>query len=200
MNVFKDLSIMVHKELEHMTNAGELPRGLDLGALVVEPPRDPAHGDVATNAALTLARPAGRKPRDIAEPLARRLARHATRSGRRPPHRIRKAMVIAALGLDGVDLLPRGEKRLHWHIDYLLDQRSVSLKRVVAIRSPVRLESAVADLLFADPHTAVIETGLGASDAPGSTHLLRVDNDAGWWEGLVKCLEVLLKRQETEEA
>ena len=131
--------------------------------------------------------------------LARRLARHATRSGRRPPHRIRKAMVIAALGLDGVDLLPRGEKRLHWHIDYLLDQRSVSLKRVVAIRSPVRLESAVADLLFADPHTAVIETGLGASDAPGSTHLLRVDNDAGWWEGLVKCLEVLLKRQETEE-
>jgi arginyl-tRNA synthetase len=75
MNVFKDLSIMVHKELEHMTNAGELPRGLDLGALVVEPPRDPAHGDVATNAALTLARPAGRKPRDIAEPLAGRLAR-----------------------------------------------------------------------------------------------------------------------------
>ncbi len=57
-----------------MTNAGELPHGLDLGALVVEPPRDPAHGDVATNAALTLARPAGRKPRDIAEPLARRLA------------------------------------------------------------------------------------------------------------------------------
>ena len=82
MNVFKDLSIMVHKELEHMTNAGELPRGLDLGALVVEPPRDPAHGDVATNAALTLARPAGRKPRDIAEPLAGRLARRAACQGR----------------------------------------------------------------------------------------------------------------------
>ena len=59
-----------------MIEAGELPPGLDLGAPTVTPPRDPAHGDVATNAALALARPAGRKPRDIAEPLARRLTRH----------------------------------------------------------------------------------------------------------------------------
>ncbi len=74
MNVFKELSSIVHTELEQMTETGELPPGLELGGLTVEPPRDPAHGDVATNAALALARPAARKPSDIAEPLAQRLA------------------------------------------------------------------------------------------------------------------------------
>ena len=50
-----------------------LPEGLDLGAVSVEPPRDLSHGDVATNAALVLAKGAARKPREIAEPLAERL-------------------------------------------------------------------------------------------------------------------------------
>jgi len=56
-----------------MISAGELPAGLDLTRVTVEPPRDPAHGDMATNAALVLAKPAGRKPRELAEALAARL-------------------------------------------------------------------------------------------------------------------------------
>ena len=56
MNVFNELSSIVHDTLEQMIEAGELPPGLDLGAPTVTPPRDPAHGDVATNAALALAR------------------------------------------------------------------------------------------------------------------------------------------------
>jgi arginyl-tRNA synthetase len=55
---------------------GDLPAGLDLSAITVEPPRDPAHGDLATNAAMVLARPAGMKPRDIATMLALKLARN----------------------------------------------------------------------------------------------------------------------------
>ena len=51
-------------------STGALPQSLDLGAINVEPPRDPSHGDVATNAALVLAKSAGLKPREIAEPLA----------------------------------------------------------------------------------------------------------------------------------
>jgi arginyl-tRNA synthetase len=43
---------------------------------VVEPPRDAAHGDVTTNAAMVLAKPAGTKPRTLAEALAKRLASH----------------------------------------------------------------------------------------------------------------------------
>ena len=73
MNLFTDLRGVVLAALQQMTQAGELPEGLDFGNVAVEPPRDPAHGDMATNAAMVLAKPAGMKPRDIAERLAARL-------------------------------------------------------------------------------------------------------------------------------
>src|SRR5579875_2422023 len=42
----------------------------DLSRIVVEPPRDPTHGDMATNAAMVLAKAAGRRPRELAEAIA----------------------------------------------------------------------------------------------------------------------------------
>lgn len=51
-----------------------LPPGLALHAVTVEPPRDPAHGDLATNAAMVLAKPAGQNPRALAERLKPLLA------------------------------------------------------------------------------------------------------------------------------
>ena len=74
MNLFSDIRALVLAALAQMEQAGELPAGLDTTPVTVEPPRDPAHGDMATNAAMVLARPAGLRPRDIAEGLARRLA------------------------------------------------------------------------------------------------------------------------------
>jgi arginyl-tRNA synthetase len=74
MNYFNYLNDIINKSIEKLMSAGTLPQGLDLGALSVEPPRDPSHGDVATNAALVLAKSAGMKPREIAEPLAECLA------------------------------------------------------------------------------------------------------------------------------
>ena len=56
-----------------MVADGELPSGLNWGNVAVEPPRDAAHGDMATNAAMVLAKPAGQPPRQIAESLAKRL-------------------------------------------------------------------------------------------------------------------------------
>ncbi|TCT02851.1 arginine--tRNA ligase [Aquabacter spiritensis] len=50
-----------------------VPAGLDLSRIVVEPPRDAAHGDLATNAAMVLAKEAGLKPRDLAGLIAARL-------------------------------------------------------------------------------------------------------------------------------
>ena len=67
MNLFTDLRGVVLAALDQMTQAGELPRGLDFANVAVEPPRDPAHGDMATNAAMVLAKPAGMKPREIAD-------------------------------------------------------------------------------------------------------------------------------------
>ncbi len=75
MNLFSDIRALVVSALEEMAASGELPEGLDFANVSVEPPRDAAHGDMATNAAMVLARAAKRKPRDIAEALAPRLAR-----------------------------------------------------------------------------------------------------------------------------
>ena len=73
MDVFAEIRAEVLATLEQMAADGELPAGLDSGPVTVLPPRDGAHGEMATNAALVLAKPAGRKPREIAELLAARL-------------------------------------------------------------------------------------------------------------------------------
>ena len=73
MNFYNHLRIIINKSLEKLMESELLPSGLDLGAVSVEPPRDPSHGDIATNAALVLAKSACIKPHDIAGPLAESL-------------------------------------------------------------------------------------------------------------------------------
>ncbi|MCA9075450.1 MAG: arginine--tRNA ligase [Novosphingobium sp.] len=65
----------VSSALDALEAAGALPAGLNRAAITVEPPRDPSHGDLATNAAMVLAKPAGMKPRDLAEGLVAELAK-----------------------------------------------------------------------------------------------------------------------------
>ncbi|MCR9127657.1 MAG: arginine--tRNA ligase [Rhodobacteraceae bacterium] len=77
MNLFAEIRDLVIQSLADLTAQGVLPEGLSMENVTVEPPRDAAHGDMATNAAMVLARPAGMKPRDIAEALAARLAADA---------------------------------------------------------------------------------------------------------------------------
>jgi arginyl-tRNA synthetase len=55
--------------LDQLVEAGDLPAGLDRKAVTVEPPRDPTHGDLATNAAMVLAKPAATNPRALAEKI-----------------------------------------------------------------------------------------------------------------------------------
>ena len=74
MNLFNDMRALVIETLTAMQADGSLPAGLDFTTVAVEPPRDPAHGDMATNAAMVLAKPSGLAPRIIAEALALRLA------------------------------------------------------------------------------------------------------------------------------
>ncbi len=74
MNLFSDIRSLVIDCLAEMARDGALPDGLNTANVTVEPPRDAAHGDMATNAAMVLAKPAGLKPRDIADALAALLA------------------------------------------------------------------------------------------------------------------------------
>ena len=77
MNLFADIRSLVLSTLDTLVADGFLPEGLSFDAITVEPPRDAAHGDMATNAAMVLAKPARMKPRDIADKLAAKLGEDA---------------------------------------------------------------------------------------------------------------------------
>jgi arginyl-tRNA synthetase len=76
-DIFTHFRFVVVGEIDALVKAGELPEGLDLTRVAVEPPRDPAHGDLSTNAAMVLAKPAKMPPRDLAQKLAARLAKES---------------------------------------------------------------------------------------------------------------------------
>jgi arginyl-tRNA synthetase len=80
-DIFGDFRRLVLAALEDLAAEGALPAGLDLGRVAVEPPRDPQHGDLATNAAMVLAGVARQNPMALAEKLAAALARHELQSG-----------------------------------------------------------------------------------------------------------------------
>jgi arginyl-tRNA synthetase len=70
MNIFSTYRDHIENVIEKLSKAGTLPEGLDSSRITVEPPRDASHGDISTNAAMVLAKPARMKPRDIAETMA----------------------------------------------------------------------------------------------------------------------------------
>ena len=72
-HLFADVLARVHAACSALATEGNWPAGIDLSRVVVEPPRDISHGDMATNAAMVLAREAKAKPRDLAEQVAAKL-------------------------------------------------------------------------------------------------------------------------------
>ena len=63
----------IDKALDDLVAGGDLPADLDRKNVTLEPPRDPAHGDLSTNAAMVLSKAAGQKPRDLAEKIVEKL-------------------------------------------------------------------------------------------------------------------------------
>jgi arginyl-tRNA synthetase len=72
-HLFADVLARVHAVCGALAVEGGWPARIDLSRVVVEPPRDASHGDMATNAAMVLAKEAKAKPRDLAEAIAARL-------------------------------------------------------------------------------------------------------------------------------
>ncbi len=98
MNLFAQHQAKVVEIVEGLANAGRLPANLSTARIVVEPPRDASHGDLATNAAMVLAKDAGMKPRDLAELLIAELAKlpGVTRAEAAGPGFINLALAPAA--------------------------------------------------------------------------------------------------------
>jgi arginyl-tRNA synthetase len=72
-NIFAEILGRVRAANDALVADGFLPSGIDQSRVAVEPPREAAHGDMATNAAMVLAKDAGKKPRELAEKIAEKL-------------------------------------------------------------------------------------------------------------------------------
>src|ERR1043166_4886904 len=72
-NIFAVVLDKVRAANNALVAEGALPAAIDQSRIVVEPPREAAHGDMATNAAMVLAKDAGKKPRELADAIAERL-------------------------------------------------------------------------------------------------------------------------------
>ncbi|MCY0147086.1 arginine--tRNA ligase [Hoeflea sp. G2-23] len=77
MNVFKDFEQRIKRAVEALDVVKEKGGALDFFRLTAEPPRDPAHGDISTNAAMVLAKPLGMNPRVLADMIAAQFADNA---------------------------------------------------------------------------------------------------------------------------
>jgi len=72
-NIFATILDKVRAANNTLIAEGALPAGIDQSRVVVEPPREAAHGDMATNAAMVLAKDARKKPRELADVIAEKL-------------------------------------------------------------------------------------------------------------------------------
>ena len=75
MTLYTRFAAHIDAALDTLTAAGTLPAGLDRKNVTVEPPRDTSHGDLATNAAMVLAKPAKTNPRVLADALVVELSK-----------------------------------------------------------------------------------------------------------------------------
>jgi len=73
LSLYAQYSALLDGALDDLQSEGALAPGIDRRGVAVEPPRDPAHGDLATNAAMVLARPARMNPRELAALIAPKL-------------------------------------------------------------------------------------------------------------------------------
>ena len=73
MTLHARFTAAINAVLDDLATEGALPAGLPRSGLTVEPPRDTSHGDLATNAAMVLAKPAGTNPRALAEKIVDKL-------------------------------------------------------------------------------------------------------------------------------
>ncbi len=73
MNIFADFNARITKAVEALDLKDKEGAAPDLSRIAVEPPRDASHGDLATNAAMVLAKPTGQNPRALAEKIAEAL-------------------------------------------------------------------------------------------------------------------------------
>jgi arginyl-tRNA synthetase len=127
MNLFDLYQTRIAQTVFELGERGDLPKGLDISKIVVEPPRDMSHGDLATNVALVLAKETGLAPRVLAEKLTASFAAFAGVAD----------VTIAGPGFINLKLHP---SVLHGVIDAVLHQRQKFGKSSIGRGGKVNVE------------------------------------------------------------
>ncbi len=111
--------------------------------------------------------------------LAARVLRHATRSDDRAPHSIRVGLlkILKNEGIATENTTAPPAKKVRWHIDYLLDLPQAEISHILLIRSPIRLENQLSELLESIEESSLLAPRLGAQDTRNSTHILRISDE-----------------------
>lgn len=122
-------------------------------------------------------------------PLLRRINRHLLRCA--PGTAQRLYPIWQAFLTEQKLRLPAPPKRLHWHIDYLLDQPVCDVTQVLLMPSSHPVEHRLTEVLEAVPGVRPVAPGLGASDHPGHTHLLHWQGTGDGWDRLLADLPSL---------
>jgi Uri superfamily endonuclease len=115
--------------------------------------------------------------------LKHRLLRHASRA-EGAAHPLRDRLATAFNASD--PLQKPSPKRLHWHIDHLLERPEVRLAGVLAWCDGAPRDSSLASMLAAEPALEPVAIGLGASDRRGETHLFHTHIGRVWWQGMCR--------------
>ena len=111
MNIFEDFTDRIRTIVQSLPGTAQLPAA-DLARIIVEPPRDATHGDLASNAAMVLAKPLGLKPRDLATRIGMASrARPRRRGGRSRRPGLRQYPAAAGLSAEGAGVACRARAR-----------------------------------------------------------------------------------------
>ncbi len=127
-------------------------------------------------------------------PLARRLIRHASRSNGKQPHNIQAAIIKLFSNNDAARNgdVNATKKKLHWHIDYLLEHREAEITHIVILRHPEKLEHHLSEFLASLQETSLLAPRLGAQDTRNSSHILRITDQERILEHLKQYIPVLI--------
>jgi arginyl-tRNA synthetase len=127
MNIYSEFEKEIKSVIAQMGNDGALPQAMDVSKVTVEAPRDPSHGDLATNAAMVLTKQAGMNPRQLAELFVQ---------GFETIHGI-ESVSIAGPGFINIRLLPDVYLRL---LNVILDSHEQYGQSNIGAKHPVNVE------------------------------------------------------------
>ena len=133
-------------------------------------------------------------------PLAMRLIRHASRTSGGQPHNIQSAIIKLFSNNDAARncAFSATKKKLHWHIDYLLEHREAEITHIVILRHPEKMEHHLSEFLASLQETSLVAPRLGAQDTRNSSHILRITDQQRILEQLEQYIPVLTATHEEQ--